>query len=63
MAKGSYYAHPTTDVRPAPSADVAEKNKEIYNPNIWPSEEDCPGYRDGKLAASSWRSPTQRKET
>ena len=48
VAKGSYYAHPSQDEREGDK----QKYPEYFGSNVWPSEEDCPGYREAfmKLA-------------
>lgn len=49
-SKGSYYAHPTLDERQGDE----QKYPEYFSPNVWPSEEDCPGYREAFMKLASF---------
>lgn len=44
-AKGSFYFNPVTDtpVDPVADAELVKAHPTFCHPNIWPSEEDCPG--------------------
>jgi isopenicillin N synthase-like dioxygenase len=41
--KGSFYNNPTVDSPPV-SDDLRRLHPTYYRPNVWPSEEDCPGF-------------------
>lgn len=43
LAKGSYYANPTYD-RPVDDEELIAKYASFVHPNIWPSQDDCPGF-------------------
>jgi len=43
LAKGSYYANPTYD-RPIDDPTIIKQYSSFVHPNIWPSNEDCPGF-------------------
>uniref|UniRef100_A0A0G4F2K0 Non-haem dioxygenase N-terminal domain-containing protein n=1 Tax=Chromera velia CCMP2878 TaxID=1169474 RepID=A0A0G4F2K0_9ALVE len=43
LKKGSYYANPVLD-RPYEDEKIIRDHSSFAHPNIWPSEEDCPGF-------------------
>jgi hypothetical protein len=43
--KGSYYANPVVD-HPKVSDELRKQYPESYNGNIWPAENDIPGFQD-----------------
>lgn len=51
--KGSFYANPTTD-HPQASDDQRKQHPTYLRDNIWPSEQDCPGYKEAHKALSEF---------